>query len=166
MTVRRSRPAGWWYPWIFVGCMLLVVAVNGVLVYFALSTWTGLETRDHYNKGLAYNENLAAARMQVERGWQMRVAFTTDPDAGGDRAGHLAVTFADRDGQPVEGLRVAAALIRPTHEGYDLDVPLRATGAGVYAGPVALPLPGLWDARVMARRGDATFQAVQRLNVR
>ena len=55
-----ARPRGWWYPWIFVGAMAVVVVVNGILAWLAVGTWTGIETEDHYRKGLAYNENLAA----------------------------------------------------------------------------------------------------------
>ncbi|MCW8952841.1 MAG: FixH family protein, partial [Rhodospirillales bacterium] len=54
----NNRKPGWWYPWIFVGGMTIVVIVNGIMIYFALSTFTGLETRNHYEKGLAYNTNI------------------------------------------------------------------------------------------------------------
>ena len=33
---KRSR----WIPWVFVGGMLLVVVVNGVLIFSAISTFT------------------------------------------------------------------------------------------------------------------------------
>ncbi|HOT83126.1 MAG TPA: FixH family protein, partial [Candidatus Defluviicoccus seviourii] len=49
-----GRPPGWWYPWIFVGGMLIVVAVNAVMAIVAVGTFSGLETTDHYRKGLAY----------------------------------------------------------------------------------------------------------------
>ena len=38
---KRSR----WIPWIFVGGMLLVVAVNAVLVFASVSTFTGVLSR-------------------------------------------------------------------------------------------------------------------------
>ena len=49
----RPRQPGWWYPWIFVGGMLVVIAVNGVLITMAVSTFSGIETEEHYRKGLA-----------------------------------------------------------------------------------------------------------------
>ena len=70
----RSRSQGWWYPWIFVGFFFLTFGVNGALVYFAMSTWTGLETH-YWQRGTAYNAALAGARQQRERGWQVGIDF-------------------------------------------------------------------------------------------
>jgi nitrogen fixation protein FixH len=69
----RSRPRGWWYPWIFVGFFFLTFAVNGALVFFALNTWTGLETQHYWERGTAYNAALDGARQQRERGWQVGI---------------------------------------------------------------------------------------------
>ncbi len=160
----KPRPPGWWYPWIFVAAMGVVVAVNGVLVYFALSTWTGLETKDYYVRGLQYNQALAASRDQDARGWQARLSFdAVGEPAGGERQGTLSVVFTDRDGAPLEDLSVTAMLVRPTHEGHDATVTLEHQGDGLYAGVVRVALAGQWDARILAHRGDGTFQTRQRL---
>ncbi len=158
-----AREDGWWYPWIFVFGMAFVVLINGIMVYIALSTWTGLETERHYDKGLAYNENLAAARAQAALGWRLEVTYTPAPAA--DDPGELTVTVTSSDDQPLVDLDVTARLIRPTHEGFDRDVQLDHAGAGVYKGQVSIPLPGQWDARIHARRRDAEFQEVKRLFV-
>lgn len=162
----RQREAGWWYPWIFVAGMLVVIAVNGVLVYFALGSWTGISTDDAYRKGLAYNQALAAARAQDQRGWSATVAFERKEGDGAGHAGRLVVAFTDRDGDPLEDLRVTAALLRPTHEGYDQHIALTQQGSGVYAEDVVLPLPGQWDARIEAHRRDDAFVTRHRLDVR
>ena len=44
----------------------IVFAVNGVFVYFAVSTWPGLSQSDAYEKGLRYNEVIRAALAQPE----------------------------------------------------------------------------------------------------
>jgi nitrogen fixation protein FixH len=160
---RRNRAAGWWYPWIFVAGMLVVVAVNGVLAYLAIDAWSGLETRDHYRKGLAYNEALAATARQQDRGWQMRLEFLPVAADSAERRGTLQATFSDRENRPLADLAVGASMIRPTHEGHDLSLSLIHLGTGVYAAEVVLPLPGQWDARVHARRRDESFQARRRL---
>ena len=149
------RPRGWWYPWIFVAGMAVVFAVNGVLVFLALGTWTGLETAGHYEKGLAYNENLAAARAQAERGWQADVEY--------DPAGMVTATFRDRDGIPLENLTVEALALRPTHEGYDVAADLTHAGGGLYRGRLHLPLPGQWQLRIHAFRGKIVFQTDKRI---
>jgi len=163
--MRRARADGWWYPWIFVAAMGVVVLVNGVMVAFALGTWTGLETEGHYEKGLAYNRTLEAARAQAERDW--RVDFTLGAAAadGDTRTATLSATFAEADGTPLSDLDARAVIVRPTHEGYDREIPLAAAGNGVYRAVVTLPLPGLWEVRLHAYRGDAVFQDSRRVNL-
>jgi nitrogen fixation protein FixH len=60
-VMSADRPRGRWIPWLFVGGFLLVCAVNGVMIWVALSSWTGLAANQPYDRGLAYNRNLAAA---------------------------------------------------------------------------------------------------------
>ncbi len=159
------RQPGWWYPWIFVGGMLLVIAVNVVLVLYAVGTFPGLETKDHYRKGLAYNQALAAADAQDRRGWQMELAFSPATPASGDRRGDLEATFTDRDGQPLRSLSVEATLFRPTHEGFDRTVSLDHRGEGRYGGTVEVPLSGQWEARIHAHHDGENFQMSRRISV-
>lgn len=151
------RPRGWWYPWIFVAGMALVVVVNGIMAFIALNTWTGLETEGHYVKGLAYNDNLAAAAAQAERGWQVELTH--------QRGGALSVAFRDRDGTPLSGLAVQVLAVRPTHQGYDTSVELEHAGGGRYEGKLALPLSGLWELRIHAFKGTIAFQTTERIQV-
>ena len=161
----RPRQPGWWYPWIFVGGMLVVIAVNGVLITMAVSTFSGIQTEEHYRKGLAYNQALAAAEAQERRGWQMALTFTPESSADGRRQGDLAGTFVGKDGRPLDNLEVEAVLLRPTHEGFDVAVDLDHRGGGVYGATVFLPLPGQWDAHVHAHRDGDNFQETRRLSV-
>ena len=172
--MKRRRADGWWYPWTFVAGMLVVIAVNIVMVIYAIGTFPGLETDDAYRKGLAYNQTMAAARAQEERGWHVDVRYApagTLAAAGaaagavGAHEGELVVTVVDKAGQPLYGLDVTAALIRPTREGFDKSLTLAPGAAGEYRGEAVLPLPGQWDVRVSARRGNEGFQATRRIMV-
>lgn len=144
--------------------MALVVAVNGVLLFLALDTWSGLETEDSYRKGVAYNRALAGAKAQAALGWTMDLAFVAD--GGGGRRGDLTVRFRDGGGRAVTGLAVEARMIRPTHEGYDTTAALGHRGGGVYGAAITLPLSGQWTVRVHARRDGDIFQASHRIQVR
>jgi len=155
-----------WIPWLFVGAMAFVVAVNGLLVYFALSSWTGIETEDHYSKGVAYNQNLKAVENQKAVGWGVVVALS--PDVGGKAPGpfNVRVDYKDSSGKPLSGLRVRAHLIRPTHEGYDRRVELQSSAPGLYMGRLDVPLPGQWELRVVAADdGGNSHQWVERIRV-
>jgi nitrogen fixation protein FixH len=145
--------------------MGVVIAVNVVMAVIAISTFAGLETEDHYRKGLAYNRNLAAAQAQAARGWQMRVEFAAAATAADQHQGEIAAVFTDRTGQPLDRLTVEATLIRPTHAGADLSLPLEYVGGGRYRGAVTVPMPGQWDARILARQDDQHFQDTRRLFV-
>ncbi|MGE5504588.1 MAG: FixH family protein [Actinomycetota bacterium] len=161
-ALSRKQP-GWWYPYIFLGVFLVVVAVNGLLAYFATSTFTGLETENPYEKGLAYNENLALARAQQALGWT--VESKAEPVAGAGHRAQLSVSYRDRNGKPVDGLNVRATLLRPTTKGYDSDTTLMATGPGTYGAVVDLPLAGVWDMDVVALGKDASYQFERRFVV-
>ncbi len=148
-----------WGPWIFFALFGIVLLANGIMVWMAFGTWTGLETRGHYDKGRAYNQVLEAARAQDELGWRVEVALTP---AGGETVS-LEARFRDRDGRAVKPGAVTARLVRPTHEGYDLTLPLDERGAGRYGADFVPPLPGQWDVRILADHSGGTFQSVRRL---
>lgn len=144
---------------IILGGFSIVLAANSALVYFALSSWTGLETEQHFAKGLAYNDDLEAARRQQDLGWQMQLA-TTFSDA---TTGNIGITLLDREGRPLNDLTVKVFAVRPTHSGYDREFLASPKADGVYQAMFALPLQGVWDLRVVARRGDSDFQRVERV---
>lgn len=157
-----SRERGWWYPYIFVGCFVLVVGVNGALAYFATSTFTGLETEGAYQKGLAYNQNLAAARAQEALGWKVDTKVTPGIIGSDGAKVDIVVTYLDRDGKPVEGLTVTADVIRPTAKGMDRQITLPPHGNGVYGGTYTVPAKGVWDMDVAANGVGASYQHAQR----
>ncbi len=145
--------------WVLIAGFSSVLVANGFLVYFALSTWTGLETEQHYVKGLSYNTNLEAARRQQEMGWVSR----SDTNFTDDKSGIFRVRFADKNAAPLDNLDIRIQVTRPTHSGYDSQFALIPTSSGAYAGKFKLPLKGQWDFRIVARRGDEAYQRVERI---
>ncbi|MDH5748611.1 MAG: FixH family protein [Rhodospirillales bacterium] len=155
-----------WIPWIFIGGMLIVVIVNGVMITLALTTWTGLETKDYYLKGIAYNENLEGARRQKVLGWQAHVSLVSPADAAETHAHEVRVRYANADGNPLSRLSVRAYLVRPVHEGFDREIVLEDRGGGLYAAPTTFSLPGQWDIRLVAQDAQGNIhQMVKRVIV-
>ncbi|MFO1060345.1 MAG: FixH family protein [Dongiaceae bacterium] len=154
-----GRP-DWLIPWLFVGGMLLVILVNGALVYFAISSFSGLATNDAYDKGLTFNRTIAAVEAQAARGWRVDVSTRVT----GARL-DLAAAFRDRAGVPLDGMMVEGYLVRPTSTGHDRAIRLAALGGGRYAAEMALPLRGEWLLTVSARRGDDTWQSTRRVHL-
>jgi nitrogen fixation protein FixH len=164
MTAKRQR--GWFYPWIIVAFFAVVISVNGFMIYVATGTFTGLETEGHYVKGLNYNKNLEGVRKQAALGWTDKTTFVSGGKVGDSHKGELKVNFSGKDGNPLSGLTAVALITRPTHSGYDFEIALSNAGNGLYSAPIILPLPGQWDARILASRGEQTYQRVQRFQVK
>ncbi|MEX2643419.1 MAG: FixH family protein [Acetobacterales bacterium] len=148
-----------WIPWVFVGGFAVVIAANATLTYFALSSWTGLETREAYIRGNHYNAVLEADARQQALGWKVEAGLARLPDGSEG----LNVELRDAAGRPFGGAAVTARLVRPTHEGYDLDLAVPERAVGSYAVPVRLPLPGIWDVRIEARAGADTYRRTVRV---
>jgi nitrogen fixation protein FixH len=148
----RSR----WIPWVFVGGMATVVLVNLVLIYAALSTFTGVTTGRSYDRGRAYNQVLAEAARQDALGWSARVTL---------EGGVLSVVATDRDGLPVGG-RVQGVLHRPL-EGADIPLDFAAAGPGRFIAAAAPPASGQWEVRLtLIGAGGERLEIRQRLIVR
>jgi nitrogen fixation protein FixH len=144
-----------WIPWIFVGGMLIVVAVNAVLVVASVSTFTGLTTNQAYDRGRAYNGVLAEAARQEALGWTAEIALAGPA---------LTVAARDREGLPLHG-RVSGVLRRPL-EGTDLPLDFAGLGPGRWAAPVQPPKPGQWEARLtLTGPGGAVRELRQRVIV-
>lgn len=142
---------GRWYPWVFVAAFIVVIAVNGVMVSLAVGSFTGLETEHPYERGLNYNDMLAAARAQEALGWQVEYeALPAGEASDGVLPVVLTSRFLDKNGRPLTGLDVKAFLLRPTAQGYDLQVELQEAGGGRYSADAVLPLAGQWDLRIVA----------------
>lgn len=130
---RRSR----WIPWAFVGGMSVVIAVNMVLVWFAITTFTGVTVPRSYERGRGYDAVLAEAARQDALGWRAEVTLV---------GGRLAVVATDREGRGVAG-RIEGVLLRPL-EGTEIPLVFAPTGGGRWAAEVAPPKRGQWEARL------------------
>ena len=158
----EGKPIDRWLPWLFFVFFAVVLAVNGVMVYFAASSWTGLETKHHYIKGRDYNRTLEAVAQQKARGWDAGLSIETrDRDHV-----RLDLTLLDAGKHAVAGADVSARLVRPTHEGYDLEIHMDDYGAGRYVGELRAPLAGQWDLRVVAHHPSGDYRITRRVMIR
>lgn len=157
---RRSA----WIPWAFVVFMGVVVAVNGVMVYFALSTFTGTTIDRAYERGRLYNQVLAEAERQAALGWRFELRWTP---ASEPHTGRLVVAATDRSGAPLEGLAIEGKVLRPLGRPAPIPLALVQSGSGRYVAPVMLDGAGQWEVRLAARRGaDGPVEFRERIVVR
>ena len=141
----------------FFGMMLIA---NGIFLYYALSTFNGVETADAYRRGLTYDQRVGEADAQAARGWQATLGY----DRG---RGQLSLHLQDREGFAVPGLTVTAEIGRPATDRFDRTLTLGQAEPGLYrvgAGPLDA---GQWIVALEARRlRDGVSVVVYRMKER
>ncbi|NQU62257.1 MAG: FixH family protein [Rhodospirillales bacterium] len=138
------------------GLFGVFLAANGALVFFALDSWPGLSTDKPYEKGLAYNRTLEAARKQAALGWRSTLSFD-----GAAKAGTTRVRIEAPGEAPITGLKARVTFRRPVKEGFDVIVDLKETAPGLYAALTALPLAGNWHAVIEASQNGQFVYRMQ-----
>ncbi len=153
--------SAYWIPRSFFIFFAVVFGANGIMLFFALDSWTGLSTENAFQEGLAYNDRIAERDRQAALGWQ--VSF----DAVPDRPGHVVfdIRVDDDRGVPVTTAAVTVSLTRPTHEGYDSTATLTHMGGGRYGGEADLSLPGQWDVELTIQEPRGRYRQSERVFV-
>lgn len=134
----------------FLGFFGLITAVNIGFVYMAVKTNAGVVTESAYEKGLAYNKFLAAARAQPD--FQDKMIF---------KDGVLQWSVKDQAGNAVTGGSATAFLVRPVQAGHDFQVRMTETSPGIYEAKPQFPLHGLWTARLEMTWNSKQYQTTQ-----
>ncbi len=68
----KGRPlTGWMVLAMLLAFFGVIGSVNAVMVYSALSTFSGEVEAHPYEHGIAYNREIASAREQAARGWKV-----------------------------------------------------------------------------------------------
>jgi nitrogen fixation protein FixH len=118
-----------------IGFFVVVFAVNGVFLFLALSTNTGIVAVEPYRKGLKYNERIAAEERQLKLGWKSEISI----DASG---GSLVAVISDRDGNGVSGLVANVKVGRAATDREDIGATLTETTPGRYEAKHLFHEPG------------------------
>jgi nitrogen fixation protein FixH len=129
---------------IFFGLFAIVSAVNGIFVYRALSTNTGVVAIEPYRKGLNYGERIAADERQHALGWRSQIALNAD----GSR---ITAALRTADGQPLTKLEVSANIGRPATVIEDETVTLLEISPGAYEAPLRAGKAGAYIADLTVR---------------
>lgn len=134
----------------------LIFAVNGVFLYQALSTHTGVVANEPYRKGLAYNERIAADVQQAGLAWNDTIVVGRD--------GRITLELTKQSGEAIQGMLISGTIARPATSGFDRQVTFseNATAYVAEAGPLA---EGNWIVEVTVRP-HASQQPIYRLRKR
>ena len=126
----------------FAGAFAVIISVNLVLAFSAVSTFPGLEVKNSYVASHTFNERKAA---QDALGWDV---------AAHHKDGQLTLSIRDKTGQVITVEALDATVGRATHVYADVSPEFTMTPQG-YVAPVELG-GGNWNIRMTARAADGT----------
>ena len=159
----EPKPSDRWIPWYFFGFFLILIAVLVPMCVVAFRTDSGIVTDNAYEKGLAYNKDIAAARALKDMGWQSDVSLTPTQRPDEVRVDFVLTNAAK---QPIERATVKLWLVRPAQKGLDQKLDLKSgSEKGHYVADVKLPAHGLWEARISVSARDQIYQMTKRVTV-
>ena len=127
---------------ITVSAFAVIIGVNLVMAWQAISTFPGLEVKSSYVAGQGFD---ARRKAQERLGWEVVELY---------RNGNLTVALQDARGEPVEAEEFRVLIGRTTNAGEDVTPEFHAR-AGVYQAQADLQ-PGLWMMKLSARAADGT----------
>jgi nitrogen fixation protein FixH len=158
---RRKEVTGRTVLVCFVTFFAVVAGVNAIMVRAAVSTFGGVETESSYKAGLAFSREVAAARAQDERRWDVRATVTPAIDAQ-----QVEVTVRDAAGRPLSGLAAIVRFNHPTDRRADVTQEVREIAPGRFAGS-AVPAAGQWDLVIeLLRGGERVFLSKSRVVIK
>jgi len=144
---------------ILIGFFGVIMGVNFVMAYYAIHTFSGMQTEKPYESGLAYNRAIADAKAQVSRGWHVDAQV----ERLADQSVAIAVVMKDAQSAPIHDVTVLAALRSPIDSKLDHNLTLITDQKGAYRGTVDAAA-GQWDLEIIAEQAGVTvFKSINRV---
>ena len=127
---------------VFIAAFGVIIGVNLLMAYSAVSTFPGLEVKNSY---------VASQQFDVRRAAQEALGWNVRADA---RDGQVILSITDVDGAPVEVAELNAIVGRATQVRDDIRPAFEFDGTA-YVAPVELA-GGNWNIRMVAQAADGT----------
>lgn len=145
-----------------VGFFAVVIAVNATMATLAISTFGGVETRNAYQAGIEFSQEIAAARAQQARNWKVEAKVSPwTPDGVS-----IDLSVRDAAGRPITDTEFTVILAHPANRREDQVVALDRIGAGTYRGRAEVA-PGQRDLVVEGAKDDERiFRSKSRIHIR
>ena len=146
LAEKDVRPlTGWHVLAMFVAFFGVIIAVNGVLAWKAISTFPGLEVANGYVASQTFDAEMAA---QKALGWRLTHGYDTAKNV-------LRLEFSDDNGAPVK-LASLQVLVGRATEAVNDTRPEFTGLSGLYTAPATLGT-GKWMMAVVAQAQDGTL---------
>jgi nitrogen fixation protein FixH len=153
-----GRRSAWqWFPWALVASLGVVVAVNIVMVSFALHTFPGQAGSDGFDLSNHYDQVLETVRREAALGWDLR-PMPSD-------AGRPVLMLTGRSGAPLRDAQVVGTAERVLGPPETVHLVFHDDGAGRYVADAALTMPGQWELQLSVGAQGHTIAATRRIVV-
>ena len=154
---QANRPfTGWHFLIYIVGFFVVIITANLTMAYFAIDTFSGLETDDAYRKGRDYNQTLDAAKRQEALGWQEEITLVKN--GSGMNAAHY-ITLTLHGAESEKDLTATLLIRRPATNANDQLINLVETTPRVFVGVIKSLEPGRWKrSLVVKKQGEVIFR--------
>lgn len=142
-----------------LGFFGVMIAVNMVFLYSAITSFPGEDVEKSYLQGLSYNDTLAEKARQAELGWSAAV---------GIEAGEVLFLLEDKDGAPKSTQIVSGNMRRLYSTKEDAALAFSSRGDGLYAAKLPDIGVGAWEVHVDVRNSedsDVIFKAQKTLQL-
>jgi nitrogen fixation protein FixH len=157
---RNSWPLG------IIGIMCCFFVADGILLVTVLRDASFGVEDNYYEKSLRYDETRDALARAQQAGWRTQVDIAAAPFP--DMPRRVDLRIQDGEGHPVTGLSGTVTAVRPS------DVRLRNAGDivavpgddGLYRLLLRVPVDGLWEFELDARKSGQQYRVVVRQDVR
>ncbi|WP_310620950.1 FixH family protein [Flexibacterium corallicola] len=137
---------GWHVLAAFCTFFGIIFTANAYLIYIAVETFPGLEVESSYEVSQGYNSEIARAKAQAVRGWQVNAQVNRNNDG----SVNIGLDALDKEGNPISPQKVQVTFQRPTITTTDVVVPLLEQKVGRYVGNLEHLAAGNWTVIVEA----------------
>ncbi len=152
-----NKTAWRWFPAGMIAAMAVVFAINGTMIYDAVTTFPGQAGQDGFDLSNEYQRVLATARQQAALGWQV--------EAGVTAARTPVLRLTGRNGTPLQDVAIDARAERPVGPEDTTVLTFRAKGDGRFLADTTL-FSGQWDILLRVRADGHAYSATRRVVVK
>lgn len=147
LGAKPVRPfTGWHMLAVTLTFFGVIIAVNILLAYNAISTFPGLEVNDSYVASQTFDQEKSA---QEALNWHLRQGYDRTTN-------QLSLAFTDVAGKPVTLKGIDVLIGRPTEAAQDQHPVMTRNMNGIYMADAVLPL-GKWMLQIVAHAQDGTL---------
>ncbi|APX69510.1 nitrogen fixation protein FixH [Brucella sp. BO3] len=143
----NSKTSGTFTGWHMLGIMFMffgvIIAVNLLMAYNAVHSWSGLVVQNSYVASQEFNDKAKTGKEQAALNWQSKPAYEN---------GVFTWQLADHDGKAVAMTGGTVDFKRPVGDAHDTKVTLTVREPGILTAPLELG-EGAWIMEVNADAG-------------